>query len=191
MRGEGGDADGNVDEEDPLPGEEIGEDPAHEHAGRGAEAADRAPGAERDVALAPSVKVVVRIESAAGVIVAAPRPWRARAAMSDSSLQARPHRREPTEKMTRPAMKMTLTPENVRQTPAEQEETAEDERVGADHPLQVLLREAKIRLDRRQGDVHDGDVEHDDELRDAEERQREPFVRSDVIIGFPPCVVSS
>ena len=65
--------------------------------------------------------------------------------------------------------------ENVRQAPAEQEEAAEDERVGADHPLQILLREAKIRLDRRQSDVHDGDVEHDDKLRDAEKRQSEPL----------------
>ena len=49
---ERGDADGDVDEEDPLPGERVGEDAAEQDAGRGAEAADRAPDAERDVALA-------------------------------------------------------------------------------------------------------------------------------------------
>ena len=46
------DPDRDVDEEDPLPREEVGEDPAEEDARRGADAADRAPGTERDVALA-------------------------------------------------------------------------------------------------------------------------------------------
>ena len=66
--------DRDVHEEDPLPAERVGEDPAHEDAGRGAEAADRAPDAERDVALAAFRNVVERIESAAGVMIAAPRP---------------------------------------------------------------------------------------------------------------------
>src|SRR4029453_12811469 len=48
---EPGDAHGNVHEEDPLPGQQVGEDAAQEDAGGGADAADRAPGAERDVAL--------------------------------------------------------------------------------------------------------------------------------------------
>jgi hypothetical protein len=56
------------------------------------------------------VKVVVRIESAEGVVVAAPSPCRARAAINDSSLQARPQRSEPTEKMTRPAMNTPRRP---------------------------------------------------------------------------------
>src|SRR4029079_17423512 len=46
-----GDPDREVDEEDPLPAQEIGEDTAEQHAGRGTEAADSAPDAERDVAL--------------------------------------------------------------------------------------------------------------------------------------------
>ena len=50
---EGGDADGDVHEEDPLPREQVGEDPAREDAGCGTEAADGTPGAERDVALTP------------------------------------------------------------------------------------------------------------------------------------------
>jgi hypothetical protein len=50
----------------------------------------------------PSSKVVVRIESAAGEIVAAPSPWRARKEMSDVSLHESPQRSEPSEKSTRP-----------------------------------------------------------------------------------------
>ncbi len=66
--------------------------------------------------------------------------------------------------------------EEVGRPSAEEQEAPEDERVGADHPLEVLLREPEIGLDRRQGDVHDRDVEHDHELDDAEERQRQPSV---------------
>ena len=50
---EGRHADRDVDEEDPLPAQRVGEDAAEQDARRGAEAADRAPDAERDVALAP------------------------------------------------------------------------------------------------------------------------------------------
>ena len=132
----------------------------------------------------PSVKVVVRIESAAGVIVAAPRPWSARATMSDVSSHASPQSSEPTEKMTT-GHEHDAPPEDVRQTPAEQQEAAEDERVGADHPLQVLLREPEIRLNRRKRDVDDRDVEDDQELRDAEKRQANHFMRSDVTMRAP------
>ena len=55
------------------------------------------------------------------------------------------------------------------------EEAAEDERVGAEHPLQVVLREPEILLDRRERDVHDRDVEDHHELDDAQQRQRKPF----------------
>ena len=66
-------------------------------------------------------------------------------------------------------------PEDVRGAAAEQQEAAEDERVGGDHPLQVGLRESEIRLDRGEGNVHDRDVEHDHELHGGEKRQCEPF----------------
>ena len=46
-------ADRHVDEEDPLPAEVLRQHAAGEHADRGARAADRAPDAERLVALRP------------------------------------------------------------------------------------------------------------------------------------------
>src|SRR5215831_117191 len=58
----------------------------------------------------PSVKVVVTIESAEGVIAAAPRPWIARAPISDASLHARPQSSEPSEKRIRPTTKMRRRP---------------------------------------------------------------------------------
>src|SRR5439155_22978133 len=67
-----------------------------------------------------------------------------------------------------------FTTEDVRQSPTQEQEAPEDERVGADDPLQVLLREVQILLDRRQSDVHDRDIEDDHELHRAEERERKP-----------------
>ena len=49
---ESGHSDGHVDEEDPLPGEEVDEDAAEEDAECGADATHGAPGAKGDVALA-------------------------------------------------------------------------------------------------------------------------------------------
>ena len=58
----------------------------------------------------PSAKVVIRIESAAGEIVAAPRPWIARAPISEASLQASPQSSEPIVNTTRPTMKTRRRP---------------------------------------------------------------------------------
>ena len=59
---------------------------------------------------APSSKVVVRIESAAGEMIAAPTPWIARAAMSVASDVARPQTSDAPEKSARPAMNIRRRP---------------------------------------------------------------------------------
>jgi hypothetical protein len=58
----------------------------------------------------PSVKVVDRIDSAAGVITAAPRPCSARAPISDASDHANPAKREASVKTTMPATKSFRLP---------------------------------------------------------------------------------
>ena len=58
---------------------------------------------------------------------------------------------------------------------AEQEEPAEHEGVGADHPLEVALGEAEVDLDGGERDVHDRDVEDDHELDHAQEREGQPL----------------
>jgi len=47
---------------------------------------------------------------------------------------------------------------------AEEQETSEGKRVGGDHPREVRRREVQCPGDVRQGDVHDGRVEHDHQL---------------------------
>ena len=122
----------------------------------------------------PSRKVVIRIERAAGEMTAAPRPCSDRAPISDASLHASPATSEPGGEQHEPGHEDAPAAEQVGGAPAEQEEAPERERVGADHPLQVLLREPEVDLDRGKSDVDDCDVEHDHELHDAEERQSEP-----------------
>src|SRR5439155_3031832 len=73
-----------------------------------------------------------------------------------------------------PADEDALLAEQVRGAPAEEKEAGEGDRVGVDDPGQVLLAEVERRANRRQRDVHDGNVEDDHELADARERERQP-----------------
>ena len=88
----------------------------------------------------------MRIESAAGEMIAAPRPCRARAPISEASLQAKPASSERDREHDEADDEDPSAAEQVGGAAAEQQEPAEDERVGADHPLQVLLREAEVDL---------------------------------------------
>ena len=118
---------------------------------------------------APSVKVVVRMDSVAGATTAPPRPWNARATIKLALAlgQATGQRRRGEQQ--EPDEQHPLVPEQVRRAPAEQQEAGERDRVGVDDPLQVDDREAEVIADRRQRDVHDRHVEDDHELREAAE----------------------
>ena len=57
-----------------------------------------------------------------------------------------------------------MRPEQVGQPPAEQQESAERQGVGADHPLQPGRREAQPALHRWQGQGHDRHIDHHQHL---------------------------
>ena len=57
------------------------------------------------------------MERAAGVMVAAPKPWNARKEISDSSLHAKPQRSEPSIKTKDPTMKMRRRPSRSAERP--------------------------------------------------------------------------
>jgi hypothetical protein len=82
----------------------------------------------------------------------------------------------------------TAAPEQVGRPSSEQEQAAVGERVGAQHPLQALLGEAEVRLDRWQRHEHDRGVDDHHEESAAEERKRPPAPGAS---GFstspPPC----
>ena len=65
----------------------------------------------------PSWKVVTRIESAAGEMIAAPRPWSARKPISDASLQASPQGASRAVKSDEPAMKTRRRPSRSAERP--------------------------------------------------------------------------
>ena len=68
-------------------------------------------------------------------------------------------------------------PEQVGRASSEQQQAAEGERVGAQHPRQVLLRKAEIGSDRGQRHDRDRAVEKHHEERAAKKRERPPAAR--------------
>ncbi len=125
---------------------------------------------------APSLKVVEMIESAAGEINA--RAEALECAEGDQhpfALREPVHQRGEREDHE-PDQEDPLAPEQVAGAAAEEQEAAEDERVGSDDPLEAGFAQVEILLDRRQGDVHDRAVEDDHELREADQDQDDPRI---------------
>ena len=125
----------------------------------------------------PSANVVEMIDSAAGEIRAAPRPWTAREAISIPELTDTPARNEADGEDDKANQEEPLAPEEVAGAAAEQQEPAEEEGVGVHDPLEIRLAQIEIRLDRRKRDVDDGRVEDDHELGDADEDEDDPGIR--------------
>ncbi len=67
-----------------------------------------------------------------------------------------------------------LAADQVPEPPSQQQEAAEGDQVGVDHPGQVGLGEVQVALDRGQGDIDDRRVQHDHQLAQAEDDQRDP-----------------
>jgi hypothetical protein len=78
-------------------------------------------------------------------------------------------------KQTNTGHEDTAAAEHVCEPAAEQQSSAEEDRVCSDDPLQALLREVEVGLDRRQRHVHDRDVEDHHELRKDDEHERSPM----------------
>ena len=64
--------------------------------------------------------------------------------------------------------------DHVGRAPGEQQQGAEGQDVGVDHPGEPGGAQAEVVLDRRQGDVDDRGVQHDDELGRDQHRQGRP-----------------
>ncbi len=168
-------ADRHVDEEDPRPAEVARQHSAREDADCRAGAGDRAPDAERRVPLLAlgegrreDREGGGRDDRGAESLHGAGRDQR--------SLRVREPAGERGDREQRHADDEQLPPaKQVRDAAAEQQEPAERKGVCRDHPLQVRLREVEVRLDRRERDVHDRDVDDDHEGCDGQKREREPL----------------
>ena len=149
------DAHRDVDVEHPPPSRSLGQDAAEEHAGRGGETADRTPDAERRVAI--------------GALVERRRQDRQRgrrhhrradpleqASGDEHPLAARQARRERARaEHDQAGEEDPPSPEQVGESAAEQQQPPVGQQIAARDPLQVLLREVKRALDRRERDVRD------------------------------------
>ena len=126
---------------------------------------------------APSSNVTVVIEKTDGERIAAAAPWSIRATTSTPAVHASPQSSEKRTEGDEPHHEDDAPAEHVAGAPAEQQEAAERQRVAGDDPLEAVLGEVEVLLDRRQRDVHDRDVEHHHQVRDAEHREGLPALR--------------
>jgi hypothetical protein len=171
---ERGQAEGDVDEEDPFPAGAVDERAADQPSCGGADAAERAPDPERLVSLR-AVGERRRDDReggrghdrGAGALDHAGRKERRRRP-GEPAHERRGREEQDTGHEQAPA------PEEVGRPSSEQEQAAEGERVSAQHPLQALLREAEVGSDRGQRHEHDRAVEDHHEEGGAEERKRPP-----------------
>jgi hypothetical protein len=176
------DADGNVDEEDPVPADVLCDETADQRSDRQGQRGDARPDADRHPAL-PRREGGGDDRERGGV-----HEGRADALddpRADQDLRAtgqaageRGAREddEPDDEDAPPA-------EQVGQLPAREHEHAEGERVAVEHPLELGDPDAEVVLDRRQRHVHDRVVEHDHEEPECDGSQRPPLA---VFLGEDP-----
>ena len=172
--GEDGCADRQVDEEDPRPAQVRREHATEQHTDGATDAGGCAPDAEGDVPLTPLAeggdddRKRSRREQSAAKALQPP---------GDDQRAFRPG--EPGEQRAErehsdACHEQPPASEQVGKSAAQQQHSAEQDRVGGDHPLQAVLGEVKVVLDRRQRDVHDCDVDDDHELRGNGHRENKP-----------------
>ena len=171
-------SDRNVDEEDPLPAEQVGQHAAEQHAGDGAERADRTPRAECGVPLLALRERRAEDRECCGRDHRGAEPLQRARADQRGLAPGEPGEERRSREDDQPGDEHAPTADDVGDPPAEQEEASEEERVGAHDPLEALPREPEVGLDGRKGDVHDRDVEHDHELHAEEQSECEPLPSS-------------
>jgi len=168
--GERCEGDGDVDQEHPAPGGEVGEHAAEEDPDGEAEPREGAPDAERPHALGAGRKERGHEgerrrsgkRGADSLERARPDEHAFRLGEAGEQRGQREERRA-GEEQPPPA-------EEVGHTTAEQEQAAEGEHVRIHDPGEAGLREPEVVLDRGQGEVHDRLVQKDHELRRRQHR---------------------
>ena len=168
------DADREVDEEDPVPAQRLGEQAAGEQAERAAGDRDEDVGAHRAGALGGLRELGDddredhrRLGGRADALEEARADQRL-LRRGDAAQQRRDRERDEA------GEEHALAPEQVAEAAGQEQQAAEGDEERVDDPGQVRLAEAEVVLDRRQRDVHDRDVEHDHQLREADDDQRGP-----------------
>ena len=159
--------------------EVLGQDAAEQQADGAAGAGDgaedrRTPWRARRA----SVKVVVSSDSAAGASSAPKMPWSG--AGGDQHLEVLRGAAEGggAGEADQADEEDRLAAEQVGYAAAEQQQAAERQGVGGDDPLPVVVGEAEVLLRGGQRDVHDGRVQDDHELGEADDGEDPPAPRA-------------
>src|SRR4051794_19448959 len=126
----------------------------------------------------PWANVTVRIESAAGGEQRAAQALGRTRGDEDAWPRREPGHERGAREERHAGHEHPAAAEQVTGAAAEQQEAAEQQRVGADDPLQPRGGEAEVRLDVGKRDVHDRHVEDDHELGQGEDREGGPTAAS-------------
>ncbi len=189
--GHRGEADREVDEEDPVPAQRLGERSAGQQAQRAA-----GDGGEHVRAHRPRAVMRLRelgdddgqdhrgLHGGSDALDEAGGDEEALAGRG--AAQNRGDREE-----DEPGEEHALAAEQVPESPGEQQEAAEGDEEGVDDPGQVALAEMQVALDRGQRHVHDRGVEHDHELGQADNHEGHPPAASLVGMDVGVRVMSS
>ena len=171
-----GDADREVDEEDPVPAEHVGEDAAEQHAEAAATRGHEPEDAHRLRALGRlreerhHQRERDRRDDRGAESLDGPRADQELLRLCQPARE-RGEREEDDSSQEQPAVS-----EEVAEPAAEQQEPAERQQVRVHDPCQRGVRESEVRLDRRKRDADDRHVEHDHQVAQAEDEQCEPAV---------------
>ncbi len=172
----GHDRDRHVDEEDPVPVDRLGEDPAGEQPDR--------PAARRDEGVDPDrLRLLPRLrEHRDDHPQDHGRGHRAAHALYEARAHEHPLAlREPAQKRCgreqREAREEDVAaPQQVAEAPRQEQQAPERDQVRVDRPSQARVREPEVVLDVGQRDVHDGHVENDHQHARAEHVEGQPAV---------------
>ncbi len=169
-----GEPDRDVDEEDPVPAERLGEYAAGQQA-------ERAAGDRHEHVRAHRAGAIGRL----GELGDDDREDHRRLERGADALQeagadqetlgwrdAAQHRRDGEDDQAE--HEHALATDEIAEPSGQQQEAAERDQERVDHPGEVALGEVQIVLDRRERDVHDRRVEHDHQLRQADDHERHP-----------------
>ncbi len=170
----GGDPDRDVDEEDPVPGDGLGQRAAGQQADRPARGGDEAVDADRLGLLArlgehrhDHPEHDGRCGRAAGALH--------EAGDDQHLLRLRDGAQQRcTREDGETAEEHLALPDQIAEAARQQQQPAEGDQVGVDDPCEAALGETEFVLDRRQCDVHDRRVEHDHEHAGTQRVERQP-----------------
>ena len=121
-----------------------------------------------------SAKTLVRMARLAGKMKAAATPMSARVAISVPVECGRRRRGREEPEEDEADLHGALATQPVPDAAAGQQQPGEGEAVGVDDPLQRRDRRAQVAVQRGQRHVDDGVVDHDQEDREAQDRQDQP-----------------